>query len=243
MKPDNDPFADALESYHRYGKGSYRYTRDDGWSQVEDAWWYFTSYRDFLSIEKRALRFAEGRILDIGCGAGRHSLYLQRRGFQVTALDSSPRVAVISRDRGVRAVCAALACNPLPFESGRFDTVLLFGNNMGLCGGIRETSSLFQQLGRLSSSSGKILATNRAPGTGSVKDLEYWNGQIAKGGELGVARFRLEFRGQHPRWVSLLLLAPTDLMQIAWDSGWKVTHIFGESQAEEGYAAVLEKRK
>jgi SAM-dependent methyltransferase len=243
LKPEYDPFADALESHWRSGRGGFRYTRDDGWSQTEDAWWYFTRYRDFLAIERKALRFAVGRILDVGCGAGRHSLYLQRKGFEVTALDSSHRLAVISHLRGVREVCAASACSALPFREGQFDTTLLFGNNLGLCGGVRETSCLLQELGRVTRPSGRVLATTRAPGTRAKRDLDYWNAQLAQGREFGVARFRLDYRGLHPKWVSLLLIAPSDLIRLASENGWIVTKVIGEGDKEEGYAAVLEKGK
>src|SRR5919201_108008 len=90
---ENDPFADALESFWKRGRGSYRYTREGTPTRSEDAWWYFTSFKDFPSIEKQALKFVRGRVLDIGCGAGRHSLYLQRKRFEVVGLEQSARVA------------------------------------------------------------------------------------------------------------------------------------------------------
>jgi SAM-dependent methyltransferase len=243
VNPDNDPFADALESYWRKGRGSYRYTREDGWSQVEDAWWYFTRYRDFLTIEKQALRFARGHILDVGCGAGRHSLYLQRKGLEVTSLDVSPRVAAIARAQGVRRACVASGCANLPFHRGQFDTILLFGNNFGICGGLGETANLLQEIARVASPRGRILTTTRAPAVSTKRDLDYLKEQLARGREFDVARFRLDFRGKHPKWVSLLLLSPPELIRLAWDNGWVVARIFGEASEEEGYAAVLEKRK
>jgi SAM-dependent methyltransferase len=241
LSDEDDPFAEALESYCRKGRGSYRYTRDDGWSQIEDAWWYFTTYRDFPSIEKQALRFAKGRVLDVGCGAGRHSLYLQRKEMKVTAIDVSERIALISRTRGVQEVCTASACRDLPFQNGQFDTVLLFGNNLGICGGARETSNLFSEIARVTASSGRILATSRAPITNTRRDLAYWNKQLLNGKDFGVARFRLTYRGRHPKWVSLLLVAPTDLLRLAAECGWIVKHMFADSGAQEAYAAVLEK--
>jgi SAM-dependent methyltransferase len=238
---DNDPFADALESYQRKGRGSYRYTREDGWSELEDVWWYFTRYRDFPAIEKQALRFARGRVLDVGCGAGRHSLNLQRKGMEVTAFDVSPRVATISRGRGVCEVCAASACGDLPFASAQFDTVLLLGNNLGVCGDIRTTVRLLHELGRVTSASGRVLATSRAPMMRTEKDLAYWNKQLSGGQPFGVVRFRLTYRGRHPRWVQIFLIAPTELLPMADECGWAVKHLFGDSMGQDGFAAVLEK--
>lgn len=242
MTGANDPFADALETYQRTRRGSYRYTRDDGWSQIEDVWWYFTSFRDFPSIEKRALRFARGHVLDIGCGAGRHSLYLKRKGLLVTAMDISPRVAMLARSRGVRGVFVASACDSLPFESERFDTILLFGNNLGLCGSIHETAILLQELARVTSAKGRILATTRAPGTKKEGDLRYWNRKLAEGHGFGETGFKLEYRRRNAEWVRLLLISAGDLMRLAIENGWIVRQLIGRGDREEGYAVILEKQ-
>ncbi len=243
LKQENDPFADALESYWLTGRGSFRYTRDDGLSAVEDAWWYFTRYPDFLTIEKKALRYARGRVLDVGCGAGRHALYLEGKGHRVTCIDASPRVAAIASQRGLADVRVASACGRLPFTSGEFDTVLLFGNNLGLCGSRRGVAKMLRELARVTSARGRILATAMSVGTFDACNLKYWNRALRRGREFGVARYRLEYQGKHPRWVSLLLLAPSELVQLAWGTGWEVTRLFEGKKADDGYGAVLEKQR
>ncbi len=78
------------------------------------------------------MRFVQGvRALDIGCGAGRVSLYLQRKGLKVTAIDNSPRAIRVCRRRGVRdaRVLAIEQIARLPPVS--FDTVLMFGKTSG----------------------------------------------------------------------------------------------------------------
>ena len=51
---------------------------------------YFAEFKDWPKIQKQAIKFAKGKVLDIGAGAGRVSLYLQKQGFDVTAIDNSP---------------------------------------------------------------------------------------------------------------------------------------------------------
>ena len=50
----------------------------------------FRSYEDMPEIERKALDMAKGRILDVGAASGCHSLVLQERGLDVTAIDISP---------------------------------------------------------------------------------------------------------------------------------------------------------
>jgi SAM-dependent methyltransferase len=237
-----DPFADALESFYLTGRGSFTFTRSDGRRDVEDAANYFASYKDLPLFEKQALRFARGRALDVGCGAGRHALYLQRKGFRVTAIDSSPRVAALASARGVRDVHVASACERLPFKRAEFETVLLFGNNLGICASRAGAGRMLKELARVTSPNARLLATSRAPGTFDPKHRTYWNRQLMKGKEFGVAHFCLEFKGENKKEVSLLLLAPSELMDLAWQWKWQVQEIFGDGNSESGYAAVLVKR-
>ena len=64
----------------------------------------FRSYEDMPEIERKALDIAEGRILDVGAGAGCHSLALQERGLDVTAIDISPLSVKTMKERGLKKV-------------------------------------------------------------------------------------------------------------------------------------------
>ena len=66
--------------------------RDDNYIDTgSEAGTYFTEYQDWSRLERRAIELVKGRILDVGCGAGRPALYLQQKGFDVTGIDNSPR--------------------------------------------------------------------------------------------------------------------------------------------------------
>ena len=236
-------FARALTQFYETGRADLRIERDDGYLRREDVSWYFTTWRDFPAHERAALKFARGCALDIGCGAGRHALYLQRRGLRVTALDVSPRVVELARTRGVKDARVADVCKPLPFRDGAFDTVLLFGNNLGIGGTLSKFRAILRELHRVTSPRGRILATTRQPSTTNPVHRAYLQNNLARGRALGQLRFRLVSDGKRGAWFDLLLLAPTDLMQIAAKEKWELTNVFPLENFEQGYSVVMEKSK
>lgn len=86
------------------GRGDEIVERDDGFIAASD--WpkrYFQDFNAWAGHERQAMRFVHGsHALDVGCGAGRVSLYLQRRGLRVTAIDNSPLAIRLCRKRGVK---------------------------------------------------------------------------------------------------------------------------------------------
>jgi SAM-dependent methyltransferase len=114
-------------------------------------------FRDFISmpkIEQTALQLANGKILDVGCGAGSHSLYLQENGLEVTAIDISPSAIKACELRGIKM---ARVQNVLDLENEKFDTILLLMNGTGIFGSLKNTAVYLQKLKSLLAPNGQIL--------------------------------------------------------------------------------------
>jgi len=81
MKPEEDAVGQFL--WARYsGRDSYEVIeREDGYIDAMSTKAYFSEYKDWAPHEQRSMDFVKGRVLDTGCGAGRHSLYLQEKRF------------------------------------------------------------------------------------------------------------------------------------------------------------------
>ena len=91
----------------------------------------FRTYDQMPKIEQKALDLCKGSVLDIGCGAGSHSLYLQEKGIQVTALDHSAGAIECCGSRGVKnTVCTSV----LEYRNQKYDTLLLLMNGIGIAG-------------------------------------------------------------------------------------------------------------
>jgi len=129
-----DAYGQELWAYFN-GKASFEIVeRDDGFFDVSlGPELYFSNYEQWSEMEKKALEFVKGRVLDIGCGAGRHSLYLQEKGFDVLGIDNSPLAIKVCKLRGLRKA-KLMPIEELNFPPNSFDTVLMLGCNFGLFG-------------------------------------------------------------------------------------------------------------
>jgi cyclopropane fatty-acyl-phospholipid synthase-like methyltransferase len=114
----------------------------------------FRAFAEMPKLEQKALELCQGKVLDVGCGAGSHSLYLQEKGFDVTAIDISPSAIQSCQLRGVKN---AQAQNILDLENQKFDTILLLMNGTGIFGTLQETSKYLQKLKSLLNPNGQIL--------------------------------------------------------------------------------------
>jgi cyclopropane fatty-acyl-phospholipid synthase-like methyltransferase len=114
----------------------------------------FRAFAEMPKLEQKALQLCQGKVLDVGCGAGSHSLYLQEKGFDVTAIDISQNAIQACHLRGVKN---ALVQNILDLENQKFDTILLLMNGTGIFGTLKETSKYLQKLKALLRPNGQIL--------------------------------------------------------------------------------------
>ena len=116
------PVADAFGQMLLDGTGPEIIERDDGFVDAAKMV-YFAPAAQWPAVERRALRWARGRVLDAGLGAGRAALELQRRGRSVVGIDVSPGAVEVARARGVRDV-RLLAFEEVDESLGHFDTIV-----------------------------------------------------------------------------------------------------------------------
>jgi SAM-dependent methyltransferase len=114
----------------------------------------FRSFNEMPKIEQKALQLSKGKILDVGCGAGSHSLYLQEKGFDVTSIDISENAVQACQLRGLKN---ARTQNLLDIPNDKFDTILLLMNGTGIFGTLSQTSIYLKKLKSLLNPNGQIL--------------------------------------------------------------------------------------
>ena len=117
---------------------------------------FFRSFPQMIPIEQKALILAKGRILDVGAGTGSHVLYLQEKGLDAVALDISPAVIEICQLRGVKQTVIS---DILDYQ-GKFDTILLLMNGIGISKRLSLIDIYLQKLKSLLNEGGQILTTS-----------------------------------------------------------------------------------
>ena len=125
-----------------------------GTSEVVPVGHFFRDFDAMPDLEKHALEQCRGRVLDIGCGAGSHCLYLQESGLECTGLDLSCGAVEVASQRGVKnTICEDIG----HFEVGKFDTLLLLMNGAGIAGTLEGLRKLLHHLSGLLAPGGQIL--------------------------------------------------------------------------------------
>jgi SAM-dependent methyltransferase len=214
--------------------------RDDGlFVTALGAPYYFAEFKHWPRHQQTAMKYVRGRVLDVGCGAGRCCLYLQKRGQPVLGIDASPLAIQTCRERGVRDA------RPLPFTQihhglGRFDTILMMGNNFGLFGSRQRARWLLRRLHALTSPSGLIVAeSNAVYQTKNPDHLRYHRFNRRRGRMSGQLRIRVRYHRYCTPWFDYLMVSPDEMKVIVTGTGWRVQRFLRSSSPM--YVAVIEK--
>ncbi|CAL9616801.1 hypothetical protein SUDANB121_05773 [Nocardiopsis dassonvillei] len=208
--------------------------REDGHISAADAARYFTPAEELSDLDRAALEVARGRILDVGAGAGRHVLALQAQDRDVVGIDPSPGAVEVARRRGARARLGSVARPPAGI--GRFDSLLLLGNNLGLLQGEEAAPQVLEQLASLARPGALLVGTGMDPDSPDPEHTAYHDHNRARGRLPGQIRMRVRSGTLATGWFDYLLAGVADLERLVRPSPWRL-----ETVHEQGrdHLAVL----
>jgi SAM-dependent methyltransferase len=151
----NDPFGEAIQEYFNKGKApdiqiNTNYTEDESIPVS----YFFRNEKQMPELEKMAFKMCKGKVLDVGAAAGCHTLLLQKKGFNVTALEKSEQAVDVMKKQGIVKVVHA---DIYEYNETQYNTILLLMNGSGIGGTIKGLLKLLSHLKSLLLDDGQIL--------------------------------------------------------------------------------------
>lgn len=193
---------------------------------------FFRQAEDFPELEHIALALCDGKVLDVGAGAGSHALFLQRRGHEVHALELSRTACEIMQKRGVREVRHG---NFFDYSGEQYDTLLMMMNGIGIAGNLEQVAVLLEHAKTLVKPGGQVLFDssdlNYLYEDGSVKRPEGYYGEVG---------FQYEYKGVKGDPFGWVYVDQDTMIALAQAAGWVIQILFEDG--EDQYLARLQLR-
>lgn len=218
MKRKNDPMGRAIADFYKTGLADRLKVFSPIFEEDEiPLQTLFREYEDMPEIEQKALDMVKGKTLDVGAGSGCHSLVLQKRGVDVTAIDISPLSVETMKKRGVKKVLE----QDLFTIDKRYDTVLMLMNGIGIVGTLERLSQFFNLLDKILTSDGQLLCDSSdisyvfedEDGNIEYPDTDHYYGELS---------YRMKYKDSIGESFDWLYIDADTLRQKAEDSGYVV---------------------
>jgi SAM-dependent methyltransferase len=240
LRRDQDAYGHALHDAFRGMHSHEILERSDGYiAVIGHTTTYFNEYRDWAPHERKAIRRARGRVLDIGCGAGRFMLYLQHKGLSVTGIDNSPGAIQVCRLRGLKSV-RVMSVTQIGARLGRFDTILFFGGTFGLLSNARRGRWLLRRIHGITGNRGRIIAQSCDPHQmASFEQRRQHRVNLEQGKYPGEVRFRIRYKEYATPWQDWLVVSKKEMRQLLKGTGWGITEFINGQGSS--YIAIIDK--
>ncbi len=231
-KMKEDIQGEALWQYYKGGRKTLQLHNSYGpWEEMPIEV-FFRDYDDFPDLEQFALTQVTGKVLDVGAGAGAHSLYLQQQGYKVTAIEQSEKTVQLLRERGVMSVVHG---DVFRYRAARYDTLLLLMNGIGLVGKLAFLPEALTHFAHLLKPGGQVIFDS--------SDISYLYDEvdIPKEKYRGELSYCYEYKGQMGEWFDWLYLDQEKLMEYVDDEQWSIQVIYEEGDGHYLVRMTLEK--
>jgi len=238
VKDHEDAFGHMLYDCHRGQRAQEIVENDAGYFDTGSGpLGYFREYAEWAPHEKQAIKLARGRVLDIGCGAGRHAVYLQGKGLEVVGIDQSPLAVKVCRLRGLKQA-KVLRATQVSSRQGTFDTILMLGNNFGLFGSFKRARWLLNRFHKLTSDKARIIAESNHPyATKNPWHLKYHELNRKRGRMPGQLRIRVRYQTYVTPWFDYLIVSKPEMKEMLKGTGWQVERFIDSDRS--AYIAVI----
>lgn len=181
----------------------------------------FRTYNQMPKLEQIALKKVKGNVLDVGAGAGCHSLWLKSNGYQVTSLDFSQGAAQSMIEQGLENV---IQSNFFELElTEKFDTLLLLMNGIGISGTLDQLPKFLEKCFSFLNPTGQVLL--------ETADLNYLldegESDIDEYGDyLGEVEYKMTYKNAETDWFDWLYIDTKRLKSICDQMGLNMEIVY-----------------
>lgn len=234
MNEKKDILGQALLDFHlKKETGRLIIESEELETEEMDIAYYFRNYDQMPEYEQIALELCRGKVLDVGAGAGCHSLYLQKIIKNVKAIDSSPAAVEVMKKSGVEnALCIDLA----DLKDEKFDSILLLMNGIGISGKLSSLENFLKHLTGLLLKGGQIIFDSTdLRYLYMEEDGSFWIDLNAN--YYGEVTYRYSYRNEVGEPFSWLFIDEENMLEIATTLGLKMEVIYRNDDFH--YLAVL----
>jgi SAM-dependent methyltransferase len=233
-----DAWSEIMKDAGEGVNGEYFIEREDGNEETLQVASYTGPFSEWSEPERLAMKHVKGKVLDIGCGAGRVALHLQNLRFSVVGIDLAPGAIEASKKLGLKEAYVMSAAE-IDFPDSEFNTVMLLGSNFGLLGDEERIVDMLRKLHRITTIEGIILAGGvDVEETDDPEHLKYHELNLSRGRPKGLIRLRVKYKGIIDEWVELRHVLPDEMESIAKQAGWIMGKIY---QTGSSYVGILTK--
>jgi cyclopropane fatty-acyl-phospholipid synthase-like methyltransferase len=175
----------------------------------------FRTFEEMPDAEKLALSKVKGKILDVGAGAGVHSLELMDRGFSVRAIDISSGAVDFMKSQQIDAVQSSF----LTFKEGKYDTILMLMNGIGVAGKLSNLKHTLDHARKLLNKGGALYCdSSDIKYLYEEEDGSYWLDLVTE--YYGNFRFQMSYKQAKSEWFDWLYVDYDSLHKIAIEVGF-----------------------
>jgi SAM-dependent methyltransferase len=181
----------------------------------------FRTENEMPELELLAMERCKGKILDVGAGAGCHSLYLLEMGYDVSAIDTSQGAVDYMKTMGINA----RKVDFFQVKNEKYDTILMMMNGIGIAGTLSNLEKTLNHAKALLNPGGKIICDS--------SDIKYLYEE--EDGSLwvnlntdyyGNFRFQMKYKKETGPWFDWLYVDFDNLFQHAKKCGLKASKIY-----------------
>lgn len=216
-----DVFGEALVDYEKRGKSFILWLYNSyGGPEEMPVDVFFRTEEEMPEIEHKAMELCYGKTLDVGAGAGAHSLLLQEMGIDVTAIDSSAGAVSVMKKRGVKKVLH----QDLSSINEKYDTLLFMMNGIGLTGSLPGLIDFLEKAKNLISPNGQLIFDS--------SDISYLYDFLPKPKNqyFGEVNYLYKYKQQKGEWFSWLYLDRETMLSTAKQCGWQCSIVADDGE-------------